>query len=106
MGFGYAVFGDVPSRATLIGAAIIVCAGLYIFLRERALGRHALCQAILGLGQRFGRERTVSGRREIGRQAAPMLGFRLAASCRGLGFLTLPVVLEMPSNPRYSGLSC
>jgi len=37
--FGYVVFGDLPSVATLIGAAIIVCAGLYIFLREQALGR-------------------------------------------------------------------
>src|SRR3954471_1353434 len=37
--FGYLVFGDVPSVATLIGAAIIIAAGLYIFLREQALGR-------------------------------------------------------------------
>jgi drug/metabolite transporter (DMT)-like permease len=37
--FGYAVFGDVPSMATIIGAAIIISAGLYIFLRERTLGR-------------------------------------------------------------------
>lgn len=37
--FGYAVFGDVPNGQTLIGAAIIIAAGLYIFLRERALGR-------------------------------------------------------------------
>ncbi len=36
--FGYAVFGDLPSLATLAGAAIIVAAGLYIFLRERKLG--------------------------------------------------------------------
>lgn len=36
--FGYAVFGDLPSVATLAGAAIIVAAGLYIFLRERELG--------------------------------------------------------------------
>lgn len=36
--FGYAVFGDVPSAATLIGAAIICGAGLYIFMRERAIG--------------------------------------------------------------------
>lgn len=36
--FGYAAFGDVPSVATLIGAAIIVAAGLYIFLREQKLG--------------------------------------------------------------------
>jgi drug/metabolite transporter (DMT)-like permease len=37
--FGYAVFGDVPSLATIVGAAIIIGAGLYIFLRERALGK-------------------------------------------------------------------
>jgi drug/metabolite transporter (DMT)-like permease len=37
--FGYAVFGDVPSMATIAGAAIIIGAGLYIFLRERNLGR-------------------------------------------------------------------
>ena len=37
--FGYAVFGDVPSIATIAGAAIIIGAGLYIFLRERDLGR-------------------------------------------------------------------
>ena len=37
--FGYFVFGDVPSLATIIGAAIIIAAGLYIFLREQALGR-------------------------------------------------------------------
>jgi drug/metabolite transporter (DMT)-like permease len=36
--FGYVAFGDLPSMATLIGAAIIVAAGLYIFLRERNLG--------------------------------------------------------------------
>ncbi len=37
--FGYLVFGDVPSMATVAGAAIIIGAGLYIFLRERELGR-------------------------------------------------------------------
>jgi drug/metabolite transporter (DMT)-like permease len=37
--FGIVVFGDVPSPATLIGAAIIIAAGFYIFLREQALGR-------------------------------------------------------------------
>jgi drug/metabolite transporter (DMT)-like permease len=37
--FGYAVFGDVPSLATIVGAAIIIGAGFYIFLRERDLGR-------------------------------------------------------------------
>jgi drug/metabolite transporter (DMT)-like permease len=37
--FGIIVFGDIPSPATIVGAAIIIGAGLYIFLRERDLGR-------------------------------------------------------------------
>ncbi len=37
--FGYFVFGDVPQPATIAGAAIIIGAGFYIFLRERELGR-------------------------------------------------------------------
>ncbi|MGZ3325426.1 MAG: DMT family transporter [Xanthobacteraceae bacterium] len=37
--FGYLVFGDVPQPATIAGAAIIIAAGLCIFLRERRLGR-------------------------------------------------------------------
>ncbi|MGJ4940775.1 DMT family transporter [Bradyrhizobium sp. HKCCYLS1011] len=37
--FGFVVFGDVPHPATLVGAAIIIGAGLYIYLRERSLGR-------------------------------------------------------------------
>jgi drug/metabolite transporter (DMT)-like permease len=40
--FGIAVFGDVPKPATVIGAAIIIGAGLYIFLRERSLGREEI----------------------------------------------------------------
>jgi drug/metabolite transporter (DMT)-like permease len=36
--FGYAVFGDVPSIATIAGAVVIIGAGFYIFLRERDLG--------------------------------------------------------------------
>jgi drug/metabolite transporter (DMT)-like permease len=37
--FGYCVFGDVPEAATILGAAIIIGAGIYIFWRARALGR-------------------------------------------------------------------
>jgi drug/metabolite transporter (DMT)-like permease len=39
--FGFLVFGDVPSINIMIGAAVIVGAGLYIFLRERSLGAEA-----------------------------------------------------------------
>ncbi len=37
--FGLVVFGDMPQPPTILGAAIIIGAGLYIFLRERKLGR-------------------------------------------------------------------
>ncbi len=37
--FGYLVFADVPQPATILGAAIIIGAGIFIFLRERELGR-------------------------------------------------------------------
>ena len=39
--FGYLVFGDRPDVAMLAGAAIIIAAGLFIFLREQALARRA-----------------------------------------------------------------
>lgn len=39
---GYLVFGDVPRVTTLIGAAIIIGAGLYIFVRERQLGKRVI----------------------------------------------------------------
>jgi drug/metabolite transporter (DMT)-like permease len=35
--FGWLVFGDIPSVPVMIGAALIVASGLYIFFRERAL---------------------------------------------------------------------
>jgi drug/metabolite transporter (DMT)-like permease len=38
---GWLVFGDVPRPALLIGAAIIVAAGLFIFFREQQLKRRA-----------------------------------------------------------------
>ncbi len=40
--FGIIVFGDLPSWPTLAGAAVIIGAGLYIFLRERNLGRQEM----------------------------------------------------------------
>jgi drug/metabolite transporter (DMT)-like permease len=39
--FGYLVFGDVPSTNIMVGASVIVGAGLYIFLRERSLAPDA-----------------------------------------------------------------
>src|SRR5215218_6783482 len=33
--FGYVVFGDVPYVTTIVGAAIIIGAGIYIFMREQ-----------------------------------------------------------------------
>ncbi|PSJ58470.1 DMT family transporter [Kumtagia ephedrae] len=39
--FGWLVFGDVPRLNMLVGAAIIVAAGLFIFFREQKLKRTA-----------------------------------------------------------------
>jgi drug/metabolite transporter (DMT)-like permease len=39
--FGYLVFDDRPGPATLLGAAVIIGAGLYIFYREQARGQVA-----------------------------------------------------------------
>jgi drug/metabolite transporter (DMT)-like permease len=39
--FGYLVFGDAPDAWMLVGAAVIIAAGLFIFLRERRLARRA-----------------------------------------------------------------
>jgi drug/metabolite transporter (DMT)-like permease len=38
---GFLVFGDLPDRWTLTGAAIIIASGLYLAYRERARGRVA-----------------------------------------------------------------
>ena len=37
--FGFIVFGDVPRPAMLLGAAVIISAGLYIFFRENSAGK-------------------------------------------------------------------
>jgi drug/metabolite transporter (DMT)-like permease len=37
-GFGYFVFGDIPNRWTLAGAAVVVASGLYLLHRERVTG--------------------------------------------------------------------
>ena len=39
--FGYVFFGDTPQPHTLIGAAIIVASGLYIFIREQHIAKPA-----------------------------------------------------------------
>lgn len=38
IGIGYSVFDEVPTMQTLVGAAIIMAAGLFIIWRERQLG--------------------------------------------------------------------
>jgi drug/metabolite transporter (DMT)-like permease len=38
IGVGYVFFGDAPTVTMLIGAAILVGAGIFIILREHALG--------------------------------------------------------------------
>lgn len=47
---GFAVFGDFPDIWTIVGAAAIILAGLYIWHRERALGRDLALRATTGEG--------------------------------------------------------
>ncbi|WP_258523715.1 DMT family transporter [Roseovarius sp. TE539] len=37
--FGYLIFSDMPDATTFAGIALIVASGLYVYLRERRLGR-------------------------------------------------------------------
>jgi drug/metabolite transporter (DMT)-like permease len=37
--FGFVIWGDLPKFTTLVGAALIIGSGLYIFLRERKLAQ-------------------------------------------------------------------
>lgn len=37
---GYVTFGDVPDMWTLVGASIVIASGLFVFARERTLGKH------------------------------------------------------------------
>ena len=39
--FGWQMFGELPDAYTVVGAAIIVAAGLYIFWREKVAARKA-----------------------------------------------------------------
>ncbi|MFX5578733.1 DMT family transporter, partial [Acinetobacter baumannii] len=45
--FGYLVFGEVSDIKTMAGAAIIVGAGLFIFLREQQLQRQKRREAAI-----------------------------------------------------------
>jgi drug/metabolite transporter (DMT)-like permease len=38
---GFVVFGDVPDPLTLLGAGIVVAAGIFTFYRERVRRRQA-----------------------------------------------------------------
>jgi drug/metabolite transporter (DMT)-like permease len=42
---GFVVFGDLPDVWTLVGAAIVIAAGLVVFARERVLGRETTVPA-------------------------------------------------------------
>jgi drug/metabolite transporter (DMT)-like permease len=42
---GFLMFGDLPDVWTLVGAAIVIAAGLVVFMRERILGRETTVPA-------------------------------------------------------------
>ena len=47
---GFAVFGDVPDLAMILGSAIIVGSGLYMLYRERVVGRSKAAAESVGPG--------------------------------------------------------
>ena len=44
---GYLVFDHVPTRWTLMGAAIVIGSGLYLLYRERYLGKNTTSEAVI-----------------------------------------------------------
>ncbi len=46
--FGYVVFGDLPDTLTVVGAAIIVAAGLFIFFREQKVTGETQPEVVTG----------------------------------------------------------
>ena len=44
---GYLVFGQVPNRWTIAGAAIVIVSGLYLLYRERKLGKSTTSEAAI-----------------------------------------------------------
>ena len=49
--FGFLVFGDLPDRATIVGALLIVGAGLYVLVRQtRAVRRPVTLSECRGSG--------------------------------------------------------
>jgi len=47
-GLGFALFGEIPDRWTLVGAGVIVAATLYIARREAVLGKRAAPRDVSG----------------------------------------------------------
>jgi drug/metabolite transporter (DMT)-like permease len=45
LGFGYFIWGDVPSAGLLLGSAVVVASGFFLFWREARLQRRALPRA-------------------------------------------------------------
>src|SRR5580692_11426132 len=52
---GFLVWGDVPTLSLLVGSAIVVATGLFLFLREARLQRRPMPQPVTGSISRSGR---------------------------------------------------
>ena len=46
--FGFVFFAEVPTVETLVGAALIIAAGVAIWLRERQLGKRMATEGKVG----------------------------------------------------------
>jgi drug/metabolite transporter (DMT)-like permease len=48
LAFGFVFFGEVPTLAMLSGAALVIAAGVAIWLRERQLGKRLATEGKVG----------------------------------------------------------
>ena len=44
---GYLVFDHVPNELTMVGAAIVICSGLYLLYREQQVGKTTTSEAVI-----------------------------------------------------------
>ncbi len=44
---GYLVFDHVPNELTMVGAAVVICSGLYLLYRERQVGKTTTSEALI-----------------------------------------------------------
>ncbi len=71
--FGFVVWGDVPSASLLVGSAIVVATGLFLFLREARLQQSLAAARRKAAGTADARDAAMASRRHRGSNAGTSL---------------------------------